>query len=154
MPTQLLELKVTADVDGEMMIGVTTDPEEFMNRKQSDDIEFYDAESGHHEVFRTNHWIKMSNGGLNAFGGPLIEGLTMDIWIGSIEHFSDRDNCVQIYKVAENNRILRKGDRNRDMLGYLLRDDENGNVMDYYLAIAWTATNKKIVRFEISSEFV
>ena len=156
MPSNHLEIKKTADTDGEMVIGVTTDPEVFMNAPIDDSEPFVNriGISEYHGIFRTNGWISFGDGGgINAFGGPLIEGLTMDIWIGVIESFGDRDECVNIFKVAQSGTILKKDDE-RDMLGYKLKEDENGNLLDYYLAIGWTVTNKKIVKFELSGDFV
>ena len=127
---------------GKVAIGVTTNPELFMNAPIMKHP--FKGDGVTHAICRTSEGVmEVRNGKVSdhgAHGGIITNGLLIDVWIEGSKLMICKDSAWKIHL--------------EQMCEVDLMYDSNGNMMEYYFAMAFTATQKKIVKFEISGDFV
>ena len=123
---------------GNVAIGVTTNPEMFMNAGIKDHP--FKGKCVKHAICRINH-----------------EGRVMVVKDGKIKERNDNagssvNDLISLWIGNGKLKVYQKGDI--AMCEEDLRSDLDGNMLNYYFAMTFTATQKKRVRFEISGDFV
>ena len=145
MPSNYLRRNDDGMIDGahgKVAIGITTDPELFMNAPIMKDP--FKGDGVKHAICRTSQGVmevkdgQISDHGAN--GGIITNGLLIDVWIesGKLKICKDSAWKIHLEQMCEINLLY----------------DESGEMLEYFFAMAFTATQKKIVRFEISGDFV
>ena len=134
---------------GKVAIGITTNPELFMNAPIMQHP--FKGDGVKHAICRTSEGVMENKNGIitdsGANGGIITNGLLIDVWIesGKLKICKDSAWKIHLEQMAECDLLYSEDDDN---------NDRNNNMLDYYFAMAFTATQKKIVKFEISGDFV
>ena len=129
---------------GKVAIGITTNPELFMNAPIMQHP--FKGKGVKHAICRTSEGVmEVKDGEIyerGADGGIITNGLLIDVWIegGQLKICKDSAWKIHLEQMCECDLLYSK--------------DEDGVMLDYYFAMAFTATQKKIVKFEISGDFV
>ena len=123
--------------DGKIAIGVTTNPELFLNLPMM--AHPFNGDGVRHAIWRTSEYLLEAKYGKtkehSLIGGEITTGLLINVWI-------------------EGGKLKMCKDSTQKMCEIDLLYDESGNMLDYYFAMAFTTTPKMIFKFKISGDFV